>query len=114
MLTIEDLTSSALFHVIGTKTSYHLLLRLPWLHEAGVPPSSWHQCFKYYHDEVQKSVVVEDKSFTKIEAYFANAKFYEKKETIPEALLISMPSFGKIITGGASSIKDAFKIHESK
>lgn len=76
--------------------------------------STWYQCFKYYHDGVQKRVVAEDKPFTKTEAYFADAKFYEKNERIPEALPISVPSFRKIIIGEASSTKDTPKIHEFK
>lgn len=91
-ITIEDLTSSALLHVSDVKTSYHLLLRRPWLHEAGVVPSTWHQCFKYYHNGVHKRVATEDKPFTKVEAYFAYSKFYREKETILEALPILVPS----------------------
>ncbi|KAL0359472.1 UNVERIFIED_CONTAM: hypothetical protein Sangu_0796600 [Sesamum angustifolium] len=32
-LTMEDMVSSALFHVIDAKTSYNMLLGRPWLHE---------------------------------------------------------------------------------
>ncbi|KAL0396391.1 UNVERIFIED_CONTAM: hypothetical protein Scaly_0087500 [Sesamum calycinum] len=46
-LTMEDMVSSALFHVIDAKTSYNMLLGRPWLHENAVVPSTWHQCFKY-------------------------------------------------------------------
>ncbi|KAK4397454.1 hypothetical protein Sango_1582000 [Sesamum angolense] len=42
-LTMEDMLSSALFHVIDTKTSYNMLLGRPWLHENAVVPSTWHQ-----------------------------------------------------------------------
>ncbi|KAL0346484.1 UNVERIFIED_CONTAM: hypothetical protein Scaly_1664400 [Sesamum calycinum] len=41
-LTMEDMISSALFHVIDTKTSYNMLLGRPWLHENAVVPSTWY------------------------------------------------------------------------
>ncbi|KAL0387959.1 UNVERIFIED_CONTAM: hypothetical protein Sradi_2677700 [Sesamum radiatum] len=41
-LTMEDMVSSALFHVIDAKTSYSMLLGRPWLHENAVVPSTWH------------------------------------------------------------------------
>ncbi|KAL0349787.1 UNVERIFIED_CONTAM: hypothetical protein Sradi_4127900 [Sesamum radiatum] len=44
-LTMEDMVSSTLFHVIDAKTSYNMLLVCPWLHENEVVPSTWHQCF---------------------------------------------------------------------
>ncbi|GFS34942.1 hypothetical protein Acr_00g0036880 [Actinidia rufa] len=46
-LLIDDMTSSALFHVINAKNSYNKLLGRPWFHENGVIPSTLHQCFKY-------------------------------------------------------------------
>ncbi|KAL0416579.1 UNVERIFIED_CONTAM: hypothetical protein Slati_3489800 [Sesamum latifolium] len=46
-LTMEDMVSTALFHVIDAKTSYNMLLGRPWLHKNAVVPSIWHQCFKY-------------------------------------------------------------------
>lgn len=49
-LQIGELISSALFHVIDTKTSYKLLFGCVWPHEIGVVPSTWHQCFKYSRD----------------------------------------------------------------
>ncbi|KAL0441758.1 UNVERIFIED_CONTAM: hypothetical protein Sradi_0114700 [Sesamum radiatum] len=53
-LTMEDMVSSALFHVIDAKTSYNMLLGRPWLHENAVVPSTWHQCFKYCRDGIVK------------------------------------------------------------
>ncbi|KAL0294903.1 UNVERIFIED_CONTAM: hypothetical protein Sradi_6862400 [Sesamum radiatum] len=53
-LTMEDMVSTALFHVIDAKTSYNMLLGRPWLHENAVVPSTWHQCFKYYRNGVVK------------------------------------------------------------
>ncbi|KAL0298857.1 UNVERIFIED_CONTAM: hypothetical protein Sradi_6545500 [Sesamum radiatum] len=38
-LTMEDMVSSALFHVIDAKTFYNMLLGRPWLHENAVVPS---------------------------------------------------------------------------
>ncbi|KAL2532100.1 Uncharacterized protein Adt_05451 [Abeliophyllum distichum] len=45
-----ELNSPALFHVIDAKTSYELLIGRVWLHETGMVPSTWHQCFKYSRD----------------------------------------------------------------
>ncbi|KAL0393045.1 UNVERIFIED_CONTAM: hypothetical protein Sradi_2527300 [Sesamum radiatum] len=41
-LTMEDMVSNALFHVIDGKTSYNMLLGRLWLHENVVVPSTWH------------------------------------------------------------------------
>ncbi|KAL2531540.1 Uncharacterized protein Adt_04891 [Abeliophyllum distichum] len=75
-----ELNSSALFHVIDAKTSYELLLGRVWLHETGVVPSTWHQCFKYSRDGEVKYVVAESKPFIEEESYFADAKFYSEGE----------------------------------
>ncbi|KAL0322046.1 UNVERIFIED_CONTAM: hypothetical protein Scaly_2501000 [Sesamum calycinum] len=53
-LTMEDMVSSALFHIIDAKTSYNMLLDHPWLHENAVVPSTWHQCFKYCRNDANK------------------------------------------------------------
>ncbi|GLT49370.1 hypothetical protein SLA2020_229330 [Shorea laevis] len=88
---IADMATSALFHVIEAKTSYELLLGRTWIHENGVVPSTWHQCFKYYSDGETKCVMAETEPFTKEESHFADAKFYEKEENDSEALPIKMP-----------------------
>ena len=44
---IGEMESSVLFHVIDAKTIYKVLIGRPWLHEYGVVPSTYHQCFKY-------------------------------------------------------------------
>ncbi|KAL0358271.1 UNVERIFIED_CONTAM: hypothetical protein Sangu_0676500 [Sesamum angustifolium] len=53
-LTMEDMVSSALFHIIDAKTSYNMLLGRPWLHENAVVPSTWHQCFKYCRNDANR------------------------------------------------------------
>ncbi|KAL0300105.1 UNVERIFIED_CONTAM: hypothetical protein Scaly_3059300 [Sesamum calycinum] len=75
-LTMEDMVSSALFHVIGFKTSYNMLLGHPWLHENAVVPSTWHQCFKYCRNGIVKKVLDDNKPFTEAESHFADAKYY--------------------------------------
>ncbi|KAL0458334.1 UNVERIFIED_CONTAM: hypothetical protein Slati_0460600 [Sesamum latifolium] len=45
-LLMENIFSTALFHVIDAKTSYNMLFGRPWLHENGIVPFTWHQCFK--------------------------------------------------------------------
>ncbi|XP_070035559.1 uncharacterized protein [Nicotiana tomentosiformis] len=55
-ITIEDMQSSSWMHAIDAKTSYNVLLRRPWLDENKVVPSTYHQCLKYYEDEVEKKI----------------------------------------------------------
>ena len=55
--------SSALFHVIDAETTYKLLIGRPWLHECGVMPSTYHQCYKYFQDGQVKMIVANDKPF---------------------------------------------------
>ncbi|KAL0333076.1 UNVERIFIED_CONTAM: Transposon Tf2-12 polyprotein [Sesamum calycinum] len=87
-LTMEDMVSSALFHVIDAKTSYNMLLGRPWLHENAVVPSTWHQCFKYCRNGIVKKVLGDNKPFTEAESHFADAKCYiedanKGKEILP-------------------------------
>ena len=53
-LTMGDLSTTSIFHVINSKTSYKLLLGWRWLHEHGVVALSLHQCLKYYRDGEKK------------------------------------------------------------
>ncbi|KAL0313481.1 UNVERIFIED_CONTAM: Transposon Tf2-12 polyprotein [Sesamum radiatum] len=75
-LTMEDMVSTALFHVIDAKTSYNMLLGRPWLHENAVVASTWHQCFKYCCNSVVKKVLGDSKPFTEAESHYADAKYY--------------------------------------
>jgi len=47
-ITMEDQSTSSIFHVIDSKTSYKLLLGSPWLHEHGIVASTLYQCLKHY------------------------------------------------------------------
>ncbi|KAL2892784.1 Alpha-1 4-glucan:maltose-1-phosphate maltosyltransferase 1 [Bienertia sinuspersici] len=51
-LTVVEMTSTMIFHVIDSKTSYKLLLGRPWMHKNGVVASTLHQCLKYYRNGV--------------------------------------------------------------
>ncbi|KAK4395660.1 hypothetical protein Sango_1720300 [Sesamum angolense] len=87
-LTMEDMVSSALFHVTNAKTSYNMLLDHPWLHENAVVPSTWHQCFKYCRNSIVKKVLGDKKPFTEAKSHFADAKYYiedakKGKEVLP-------------------------------
>ncbi|KAL0445565.1 UNVERIFIED_CONTAM: hypothetical protein Slati_1684400 [Sesamum latifolium] len=87
-LTMEDMISTALFHIIDAKTSYNMLLGRPWLHENAVVPSTWHQCFKYCRNGIVKKVLGDSKPFTEAKSYFADAKYYiegakKEKEVLP-------------------------------
>ncbi|KAL0419156.1 UNVERIFIED_CONTAM: hypothetical protein Sradi_1329100 [Sesamum radiatum] len=87
-LTMEDMVSSALFHVIDAKTSYNMLLGRPWLHENAIVTSTWHQYFKYCRNGIVKKVLGDNKPFTEAESHFADAKYYiedanKGKEILP-------------------------------
>ncbi|KAM2766317.1 hypothetical protein COP1_022237 [Malus domestica] len=56
-MTIGELKSSTIFHVIDARTSYSLLLGRPWIHANGV-------------------IYGNTKPFTEAESHFADAKFY--------------------------------------
>ncbi|XP_030934588.1 uncharacterized protein LOC115960030 [Quercus lobata] len=85
---IGEMESSALFHVIDAKTTYKVLMGRPWLHEYGVVPSTYHQCFKYFQDGQVKKIVADHKPFTVAESHFADAKFYLEDDTPEEAQVI--------------------------
>ena len=89
---IGEMESSALFHVIDTKTTYKLLIGRPWLHEYGVVPSTYHQCLKYFQDGQVKKIVADDKPFTIAESHFVNAKFYLEDDTVEETQVVASPS----------------------
>ncbi|KAL0402330.1 UNVERIFIED_CONTAM: hypothetical protein Slati_4262900 [Sesamum latifolium] len=82
-LTVEDMVSTALYHVIDAKTSYNMLLSRPWLHENIVVLSTWHQCFKYCHNVIVKKVLDNSKPFTKVESRFVDAKYYIEGDKKP-------------------------------
>ena len=81
-LTVGDLNTKGVFHVIDALTSYNVLLGRSWLHENGIIHSTLHQCFKYLCKGIQKKVIADENPFTKAESYFADAKFYIGCETM--------------------------------
>ena len=89
---IGEMESSALFHVIDANTTYKVLIGRPWLHEYGVVPSTYHQCFKYFQDGKVKKIVADHKPFTIAESHFADAKFYLEDDMQEEAQVIVLPS----------------------
>ena len=89
---IGEMESSAPFHVIDAKTTYKVLIGRPWLHEYGVMPSTYHQCFKYFQDGKVKKIVADHKPFTIAKSHFADAKFYLEDDTQEEAQVIVSPS----------------------
>ncbi|KAL0317411.1 UNVERIFIED_CONTAM: hypothetical protein Sangu_2155400 [Sesamum angustifolium] len=91
-LTMEDMVSSALFHVIDTKISYNMLLSRPWLHENAAVPSTWHQCFKYYRNGIVKKIFGDNKPFTEVESHFADAKYYIEDAKKGKEIIMKQPS----------------------
>ncbi|KAM1575819.1 hypothetical protein ACFX10_032213 [Malus domestica] len=93
-MTIGELKSSTIFHVIDARTSYSLLLGRPWIYANGVVPSTLHQCLKFYREGV-KVIYGDTKPFTEAESHFADAKFYMDEDMVPEALAKEIKSMGK-------------------
>ncbi|KAM2690737.1 hypothetical protein EV1_043866 [Malus domestica] len=93
-MTIGELKSSVMFHVIDARTSYGLLLGRPWIHANGVVPSTLHQCLKFYQERV-KVIYGDTKPFTEAESHFADAKFYINEDTVPETLPKEIKSMSK-------------------
>ncbi|XP_012847343.1 PREDICTED: uncharacterized protein LOC105967287 [Erythranthe guttata] len=90
-LTIEELAASTLFHVIDARTSYHLLLGRPWIHENGIVPSTLHQCFKYLRNGEMMKVDANAKPFTEAESHFADAKLYLESNLKCETVISKAP-----------------------
>ncbi|KAL0379324.1 UNVERIFIED_CONTAM: hypothetical protein Sradi_3237900 [Sesamum radiatum] len=75
-LLMDDMVSTALFHITDAKTSYNMLLGHPWLHENFVVPSTWHQCFKYCQNDTVREVLDDSKPFAEVGSHFVDAKYY--------------------------------------
>ncbi|KAM1724851.1 hypothetical protein ACFX11_023255 [Malus domestica] len=67
-MTIGELKLSMIFHMIDARSSYSLLLGMPWIHGNGV-------------------IQGDTKPFTEVESHFADAKFYIDEDMVPEAFL---------------------------
>ncbi|KAA0032751.1 ty3-gypsy retrotransposon protein [Cucumis melo var. makuwa] len=74
----------------NSRTTYKLLLSRPWIHGNGVVTSTLHQCFKFYQDVVKK-VEADSNPFSEAESHFADAKFYLKNDSSPEAVYVEVP-----------------------
>ncbi|XP_074313671.1 uncharacterized protein LOC141648860 [Silene latifolia] len=93
-LTMGDLSSDTLFHVMDGKTSFKLLLGRPWKHENGVVASTLHQCLKYYRGGERK-IGGDAKPFSKVDSFFADAKFFEENGSSSEFMPTTISSIGK-------------------
>ncbi|XP_074277348.1 uncharacterized protein LOC141600984 [Silene latifolia] len=93
-LTMGDLSSDTLFHVMDGKTSFKLLLGRPWKHENGVIASTLHQCLKYYRGGERK-IDGDAKPFSKVDSFFTDAKFFEENGTSSEFMPTTISSTGK-------------------
>ncbi|XP_074301161.1 uncharacterized protein LOC141632514 [Silene latifolia] len=103
-LTMGDLSSDILFHVMDGKTLFKLLLVRPWKHENGVVASTVHQCLKYYRGGERK-IDGDAKPFSKVDSFFADAKFFEENGTSSEFMPSTISSTGKGATPVASPKK---------
>ncbi|XP_075095445.1 uncharacterized protein LOC142173713 [Nicotiana tabacum] len=92
-LSISEMKSNTLIHVIDAKISYNLLLGRPWIHENGVVSSTLHQCLKYIRDGEIVKIDADINPFTETESYVVDEKFYldsyepsvEKPSSVDEA-----------------------------
>ncbi|KAL0381152.1 UNVERIFIED_CONTAM: Transposon Tf2-12 polyprotein [Sesamum angustifolium] len=89
-LTMEDMVSSALFHVIDAKTSYNMFLGRPWLHENAVVPFTWHQCFKYCRNGIVKKIDMKQPSKPPLKGFVPST---QEEEGGHEALAIDEKGF---------------------
>ncbi|PIN12021.1 hypothetical protein CDL12_15371 [Handroanthus impetiginosus] len=116
-LMIGELKVSTLFYVTDTRTSNHLHLRRPWLHENKVIPSTLHQCFKYAKDEIIMKVDADTKPFTDAESYFVNVKFYLDPNSIKEVLPLKIANNNLVEEGRVElsklAIMEANRVIES-
>ncbi|XP_073120557.1 uncharacterized protein [Henckelia pumila] len=113
-LIMGDMTSSAFFHVIDSRTSYNMLLGRPWLHENGVVPSTWHQCFKYCRDGVVIKVLGDDKPFTEAESHFADVKYYFENEKTSRIEECSPHQEPERHDDEESKIKETLEVHKEQ
>ena len=101
-LTMGDLSTSSIFHLIDSKTSYKLLLGRLWLLEHGIVVSTFHQCRKYYRSSEIK-INGDVKLVTKADSYFADFKFFEEDFAPKEMMIPTISSTGK---GDSKVVKD--------
>ncbi|KAM2725588.1 hypothetical protein EV1_028272 [Malus domestica] len=76
-MTIDELKSSTIFHVIDARTFYGLFLGRPWIHANEVV------------------IYGDTKPFTEVESHFADAKFYMDEDMVSEGLPKEIKSTGK-------------------
>ncbi|KAL0295177.1 UNVERIFIED_CONTAM: hypothetical protein Sangu_2512700 [Sesamum angustifolium] len=81
-LTMEDMVSSTLFHVIDAKTSYNMFLGHSWLHENAVVPSTWHQCFKYYRNCIVKKINMKQPSKPSLKGFVLSTQEEERGHVV--------------------------------
>jgi len=91
-VTIEDLSTDVVFHVIDANTSYNVLLGRPWLHNSKVVVSTLHQCLKYTDENGIECMIRGDQDpFQGENVNYADAKFYKKITINSPASVASVP-----------------------
>ncbi|XP_074297818.1 uncharacterized protein LOC141628598 [Silene latifolia] len=105
-LTMGELSSDTLFYVMDGKTSFKLLLGQSWKHENGVVTSTLHQCLNYYRGGERK-IDGDAKPFSKVDSFFADAKFFEENGTSGGFMPTTISSTGKGCKRENNIIKEA-------
>ena len=93
-LRMGDLSTSSIFYVIDSKTSYKLLLEHLWLHEHEIIASTLYQCLQYYYGS-ERNINGDVRSFIKRDSHFANSKFFVKDFAPKEIMISTISSIGK-------------------
>ena len=94
-LVMSDLSTSSIFYVIDSKTSYKLLLGRSWLHEHGIIALTFNQCLKYYQGRERK-INSSVKPFTRAESHFTDIRFFEEDDTPKETILADITSTNRV------------------
>jgi len=93
-LTMGDLSTSSMFHLIDSKTSYKLLHECPWLDEHGIVASTLQKYLKYYRAGARK-INVDVRPLTKAELHFADSKVFKEDFSSKQMTISTISSKSK-------------------
>lgn len=74
------------FQVIDSRTSYHLLLRRPWIHRNKAVQSTYHQCLKAVWIGKRVHINATESPFQRDEAHFLEATYFDELAEDNEAV----------------------------
>lgn len=77
-LTIGPIQAAHKFHMIDFQTTYHLLLRRPWIHLHKTVPSTDHKCLKSIWKGKRVHVNAIESPFQEDEAHFSEVAYFDE------------------------------------